>query len=60
MAPGWEQNVLFSFHAPGSVGKEEHTGAVEQPILKLAGVAGPILKLELANAVPPTWKVICR
>lgn len=44
------------FHAPRSVGKEEHTGAVEQPILKLARVAGPVLKLELANAVSPTWK----
>lgn len=30
---------------------------MEESILKLAGVAGSILKLELANTMPPTWKV---
>lgn len=44
------------FHKPGAVGKEEHTRAVEQSILKLARVAGPVLELELANAVSPTCK----
>lgn len=33
---------------------------MEESILKLAHVAGSILKLELANAVPPTWKATQR
>lgn len=30
---------------------------MEESVLKLAGEAGSILKLELSNTMPPTWKV---
>lgn len=29
---------------------------MEEPILKLARVAGPVLKFELADTMPPTWR----
>lgn len=30
---------------------------MEESILKLAAVARPVLKLELANAMSPTWRM---
>lgn len=42
---------------PGSINKDKYSRAMEESILKLAGVAGCILKLELTNTVPSTWKV---
>lgn len=49
--------LALCFDTPGSVCKEQHTRAMEEPILKLASVAGPVLKLELTDSMPPTWKV---
>ena len=53
----WFPFFLTLAHTPGSICKEQYTRAMEESVLKLASVAGSILKLELANTMPPTWKV---
>ena len=41
-------------HRPGAIGEDQHPTAVEEAVLKLSGVAGPVAEGQLTQAMTQT------